>query len=434
VEIPLENARRKTALLMAALAVAAILIFQAAEMWLADYRLNSGKVEELERAAALMPGNGDVWDLLGRFYQWDFLRSDLLRSIVDYQKAVRDNPLSDRYWMDLAGAYEANGDNVLAAAAYEHAKEVYPDSAEVAFQYGNFLLRRQNYAGAFKELRRAVQTDRTLMPLAISRTWRATEDVNQLLDRVLPADTGAYLEAIDFFASTNQAEPALAVWERMLKLGKPIGLKGVFPFLDDLIHEDRAADAKRVWHEALAAAGLPDPRQANDSLIWDGDFQTEFSGGGLGWRWNPTPGTSIDFDPQKGPNGSRAVRLDFSGGQNLTLDSPLEYVPVEPDRAYQFQAQMRTDQITTESGVRFSITDPNHWNALNVLTDNFTGTRPWTAVQAGFTTGPMTHFVVVRLMRDPSRLFENQLGGSAWIADVSLVPAPAAGPDGAAPR
>jgi hypothetical protein len=87
---------------------------------------------------------------------------------------------------------------------------------------------------------------------------------------------------------------------------------------------------------------------------------------------------------------------------------------------------MRTEQITTESGLRFSITDPNHPNALNILTDPFTGSRPWTAVEADLSTGPETHFLLIRLVRDPSRLFDNKLSGTAWIADVSLVASSAA--------
>ncbi|MGD1211518.1 MAG: tetratricopeptide repeat protein [Candidatus Acidiferrales bacterium] len=418
--------RTKKILLAVSFAVAAILVFQASEIWLADHRINSGKPEQMERGAALLPGNADAWDLLGHFYQWDFMHSDMPRAIANYQKAVQRNPLSAHYWMDLASAYEATGDDARAQQAFESAKAVYPTSAEVAFHYGNFLLREQKYPEAYNELRQAVQTDRTLLPLVISRTWRASGDVNQLLDHVLPADVDAYLQALDFFGSVHEAEPALAIWDPLLKLREFVPLSRTFPLLDELIREDRADDARRVWREALGAAGLPHMDPARDSLIWNGDFRTEFSNGGLGWRWDPTPGAAIDFDFQAGPNDSRAVRLDFTGGHNVSLSAPFEFVPVEANRGYRFQAYMRTEQITTESGLRFSITDPNHPNALNVLTDNFTGSRPWTAVEADLSTGPETHFLLVRLVRDPSRLFDNKLSGTAWIADVSLVASSAA--------
>jgi hypothetical protein len=101
----------------------------------------------------------------------------------------------------------------------------------------------------------------------------------------------------------------------------------------------------------------------------------------------------------------------------------MQYVPVEPNRRYHFRATMRTEDITTEMGLRFFISDENHANAVNVLTENLTGSNSWKTVTADFTTGPETHFVAVRLRRYASRLFENRLGGTVWISDVYLLPA-----------
>jgi len=103
------------------------------------------------------------------------------------------------------------------------------------------------------------------------------------------------------------------------------------------------------------------------------------------------------------------------------VSEPDQYVPVEPGRGYHFHALVRTEGITTESGIRFSISDPNHGDAVNVTTENFTGSRAWTPVEADLTTGPQTHFLLIGLLRSPSRLFDNKLNGTAWIADVSLL-------------
>jgi len=428
-EIPLEGLGRRRIVLAVSLVIATALIFQAGRLWLATHWLDSEKVTVMERGAALVPGDGSAWDRLGRSRQWDFMDSDLPGAIADYWKAVQDDPRSAHFWMDLASAYETSGDVARARDAYLHAKSVYPASAEVAFHYGNFLLREQQYPEAYVELQRAVQTDPTLLPLAISRTWRSSEDVNELLTSVLPANVGAYLQALDFFASIRQAQPALAVWQRLLALGKPFPLPRVFPFVDELIREDRADDAGRVWLEALGVGGVPPNEPPKRNLIWNGNFAQDFGNGGLDWRWNPLPGVAIQFDSEAAPNGSRAIRVDFNGGSNLTVDTPSEYVPVEPNRSYRFHGYMRTEGITTESGMRFLVADPNHNGALNVLTDNLTGSHVWTSVDADLITGPATHFLLVRLFREPSRLFENKLEGTVWIADISLIASSAqAGP------
>ena len=216
---------------------------------------------------------------------------------------------------------------------------------------------------------------------------------------------------------------ALSVWRRLISLQKPVALPRTFPFFDGLILDDRSADAKQAWVQALATAGLPHEETLNHSLVWDGGFAHDFSGGGLGWRWNSPIGVAIDFDSAPPSSGVRAVRLDFGGGSNLEITQPMQYVPVEPARAYHFHAYMRTAEITTESGMRFSIVDPNHNETVNALTENFMGSHLWTAIEMDVTTGRETHFLLLRLLRARSRLFENKLGGTVWIADVSLIPA-----------
>ncbi|HTW25112.1 MAG TPA: tetratricopeptide repeat protein [Candidatus Baltobacteraceae bacterium] len=429
-EIPLEGAGQKTGLVIATLAVAALMIFQASRMWLADVRIHSEKIDEMERGTALVPGDAQAWDLLGHFYQYDFMQADLPRALGDYRRAVGNDPQGADYWLDLGSALEATGNVDEARRAFARAQAVYPDSAEVDFYYGNFLLRQEEFPGAYEQLRRAAAADPKLVPVVISRVWRATEDVRPLLDQVLPANAGSYEQALDFFGAAHRGDEAIEVWERMRQLRESIPLPETFPLIDELIHEDRADDARRVWTEALATAGLPNQGPTGGSLIWDGDFKTDFAEGGLGWRWDAPPDASIDFDPQVGPNGSRVVRLDFTGGANVEVGSPLEYVPAEPSTTYHFHASMRTDGITTESGMRFLISDPNHKDAVNVLTDNMTGTQPWTSIGADLTTGAETHFLLVQLVRYPSRLFDNKLGGTAWIGDISLTPG--AAPSGSA--
>jgi hypothetical protein len=130
----------------------------------------------------------------------------------------------------------------------------------------------------------------------------------------------------------------------------------------------------------------------------------------------------MDFDSAPPSRGARSLRIDFGGGANLDLGQPLQYVPIEPGRTYHFNAYIQTEGITTESGMRFSIYDPQHSAAVNVRTENLTGTNPWTPAEADITTSPETHFLIVRLLRTPSRLFDNRLSGSVWLADISLVP------------
>ncbi len=422
-ELSLANARYRRIFFAGCILMAAVVIFQAVELCLADRWINSQQVPVVERGAALIPSDGAGWDNLGHLRQWNLTEPDLPGAIADYDRALHDDPRAAHYWMDLASADEASGNGSGAADAFARAQAVYPDSAEVAFFFGNFLLRQQDNPRAFQELRRAVRGDSSLLPLAISRAWRATGDANEIVDRLLPPEPDPYFQAINYFANIQQCDAALAVWSRLNALRGSLPLSKAFPLIDELIREDRGADARRVWNQAVSIAKVTAGNATNGSLIWNGGFAEDLTGGGLGWRWDPIPGTYLSFDAAPPQSGSRSLRLDFNDGSNINLAEPYEYVPVASSQLYHFHALIRTDEITTESGPRFSIADPNHPGAVDVVTDNFTGTQAWTPVDADFSTGPQTQFVVVRLARPPSRLFDNKLGGTVWIADVLLVPA-----------
>jgi hypothetical protein len=421
-EIPLDGSGRRRFALVSSLAIAALLSFQAGEVWLANQRINSQDLDSIERGASLMPGNGEAWDRVGRFEEYDFANPNPAAAIDAYQRAIKDDPNSSYYWLDLGSAYELAGDDAQAQHAFERARSDYPLSALVAWTYGNFLLRRQAYGQAFAEIQMSVRADPRLLPLAISRLWRSNENVTQLLDRALPPDTNAYLQAIDFFVSIHEMDPGMAVWNRLVALNQPFVLSRSFPFMDELIGENRADDARRVWQQALEVTGAGSAKSADHSAIWNGNFTREFSNGGLGWRWHSLLGAAIDFDFPPTSESGRSVRIDFSGGSNPNLQEPAQVVVVDSGRIYHFHAEMKTEGITTESGVQFSISDPSHASSVNATTDNLTGTHGWTSVDADLKTAPDSHFVNVRLIRSPSRLFDNKLAGTVWIANISLVP------------
>src|ERR1700733_15453073 len=94
-----------------------------------------------ERAVQLEPGNPETWFLLGRYWQYNIEEPDAKQAVAAYRTALALDPHSAQTWLDLAAAYESEGDVAAARDAFQQAKRVYPISAEVAWRYGNFLLR-----------------------------------------------------------------------------------------------------------------------------------------------------------------------------------------------------------------------------------------------------------------------------------------------------
>jgi tetratricopeptide (TPR) repeat protein len=388
--------------------------------WYADHLAESSEPANWLRAAQLEPGNGEYWYKLGFNREWDLNDTDAGQVVTYLRRAVTIDPRSANYWMALAGAYESAGQIQQARDAYHTALQDYPASAEAHWRFGRFLLRQEETKQAYAEIHFALQNDSRLIPLAISRVWPATHDVDALLNDVLPKSVDSQQEALEAFSTDNQIEPALAVWKYMVKSGEPIPIKTVFPLEQILLGAGRADDAREVWRQALVASGQPDEANTGSSLIFNGGFEYDASSGGLDWLLVPSPGVNYDYDTANPHSGKRALHLTFDGEQNPTLQIVSQYVAVQPNTRYHFEGYIRTTGVTTESGLHFFIGFAGT-TLPPIILENFTGDHPWEKQSADFTTAPDEHLLAVQLYRPKSVRFNSNLAGSAWVDDISIV-------------
>jgi tetratricopeptide (TPR) repeat protein len=414
-------ARRRTAAVLA-MAAAVWFCYAGGKHALASHYASSSNPQDWERASRIEPNNAETWYRLGRFRQLDFENADVPLAISYYQRAVKLNPRSPYYKLDLAGAFEMAGKIDEADVNFRAAQAAYPISAEVSWKYGNFLLRQDRLPEAYVEIHRAVIVDPNLIPIAVSRVWHSDPDVHLLLDQVLPDTAEAYSAALAFLAGEQEATPALEVWHRLIAKDPHTDPKLSFKLTDMLVAQERYEEAGAVWRQAIANDSGSSPAYTGNSLVYDGGFEKDISGGGFGWRQSDVEGADFDFDMDTKHSSSRSARLIFDGTKNLSYENLFQYVLVSPATRYRFQGFLRTDRISTESGLRFEIVDPKDQQHLDSVTPNETGTLPWTLEQVDFTTGPKTRMIIIRLVRRLSERLDNKLRGTVWVDDVSLIP------------
>jgi hypothetical protein len=420
--ISLEGARARWLLSVGISLVAGGLAFLAGRVWLAAHWEADWDPDRLVRAANLEPTNADYWDRLGYYETWNFEHRDLRRAVQYDQRATEANPRSDVYWMDLADVYEAIGESAHAREAFEKAQGAHPSSSDVAWRYGNFLLRQKNNSQAFAELRRALVTDPQLTVEAVSECSKISDDLPKTLSEVLPQQTQYYLQALDYFLAQHQSDAALVVWNQLLALKPAPTMADAVPLVTGLIGEQRLEDAQRVWRQALGSTGWPPDEVGAPSVVFNGGFEHDLLNGAFDWREDPVPGAAFGSDRDVVHTGERAVRITFDGSANVDFHHLSEFCLVEPHERYHLSAYLRLEGITTDSGIRFAISDPFHPADLQVLSPDLAGSRPWSLIEADFVTGPQTHLLTIALRRVPSWKFDNKLRGTVWVDDVSLVP------------
>lgn len=419
----LSSSAARAFLVILAFLFAAGLSYSGIRNTLAVHYVDLNTPDGYERAARLEPDDARNWYLLGRYWQYTLEDPDAQRAIRSYQAALSYDPHSADTWLDLATAYESEGDPSAARNAFLQAKRAYSLSPEVSWRYGNFLLRRGELDAAFAQIKHAVEADPKHAAAAVALGTRFEPDLKALLERVLPHTQEAYLIVISSFSQQGQTTQALVVWSSLAALHPHIQLAESYPLLEALIQKRQMTDAQNVWNQAIAFSGTTRPADPPGSLVWDGGFESNIAKGGLTWSYASFfGGVQATLDTRERHSGDRSLRLTFNGLRNVDFNDVCQYIAVQPSTNYQFSAWVRTQDLSTDQGVRFRLQSLGDSTNSAAWTDDLRGTQPWTRIDFAWTSGNDLHQLRLCVSRQPSAKFDSKIHGSAWIDDVALVP------------
>ena len=426
--VSLSSAAARGALVGIALAVAAYLSYFSVRTARATYHTDAQTLYGYERATQLEPGNARNWFLLGRYVQYSFEDADPRRAISSYIKSLEIDPRATSTWLELAAAYESEGNEVAARNAFVNAKRTYPLSAEASWRYGNFLLRQGELEPAFAEIRHSVEADPGRATEAVSRCLRVEPDTNVILDRVLPAKGDIYMTVMGALARDRQTDNALKTWARIVAMHPKIVLSSdVFELVMQLRETGRQREAHQVWVQAVELAGLAQLEGPRNSMVWDGGFESDVTGPAYAWHFAKTSRSAqIGFDAQEKYSGKRSLRLSFDGSSDIAFEDVCQIVPAEAGRAYELSVWMKSKDVTTDQGVRIELRSVIAGGNGAVTTD-IRGTQPWTRFATVWPATKEGQEVQICLRRYPSDQEDNKIRGTVWVDDVALTPIPKSG-------
>lgn len=412
-------------LVVAGVVVAVGVSFFGIRMALAARAADGTTAKDFEKAARLEPRNPEYWYRLGQYQQFSLEDADPVGAMDSLHRAIALNPQYTEAWLDLATAYELEGNADATRDAYQHAERSYPVSAEVAWRYGNYLLRRGDLPHAFEELHRALLADPGRAAAAFSRVYRANPNLDEILAKVLPAQPEVYIAVIAEATSARQLGVALEVWAQLLALQPHLQIRDFAALVNTLLAAGADADARRVWEQGTATLNVPPRLQPRGSVLWDPSFESGISNAPFAWQFQPlAQGVRTSFDTTQKLSGMQSLRISFDGKENPNLDVACTSGIVEPGKHYLFSGWIKTQELTTNQGISFRLRGLGKDDVLPAVSREVHGTTPWTSIEIPWTAGPKTRWVEVCVRRDPSDNPDVRISGNAWIDDVTLVPQP----------
>ncbi len=410
-------------LVIGSLLVALWVSFFGVRAGIAGLAAESESINELRWAVRLEPKNPEFWYRLGHYQQFNLEQPDVMAAVVSYEKAIALNPGYAEAWLDLGAAYELDGNTAAAQNAFLRAKKSYPGSADVAWRYGNFLLREGTLPEAFAQLRLALQADPRRAGAVFSRAYRADPDIDAILNDLLPPIPSVYVDAIAEAVDAQQLAVAETIWMRLIKLHPQLQSWQFSKLVGVLQTRHDYEAARRIWDQGTATMKLPPLVQPQDSVLWDPSFESGLSNTSFAWFFHPlVEGVHAELDTAEKLSGKQSLRLTFDGKHNPGSDLACASGPVIPGTKYLFSGWVKTKNLTGDQGIRFHLKSIGNIQIPAESTRDIRDTTAWTSIEQDWTAGPGVRLVEVCVSREPSTNPDIHISGDAWVDDVTLVP------------
>jgi hypothetical protein len=383
----------------------------------------SVEVSDVQKALALDPGNPVLHSQLSALYGDSLEPSNLYTAVQEARRATALNPNKSDYWLTLASACESVRDNVCADHAVQSALDLSPKVPRVWWEAGNHYLRTDQPEWALPCFHRLLELGPDYATPTFDLTLRAYSDPKMILDKVVGVEKDPRLELAfaDFMSANDEFVAAHQAWTPVASAGSPFPFAAVQPYIERLLAKGQYQDARDVWSNLQGRgviAKTTDSGQGN--LVYNGGFEQPPLDAGFDWRSPAASYVSVDFADPSPYEGARCLRVDFPVGQNDEFQPVYQVVPVVPDQAYTLAAYVRSRDITSDSGPRLRVTDPDCPACLDAVTDTTVGSTDWHNVTLKFAAGPQTQAVRVSVWRPRSRVFPMEISGTFWLDAVSL--------------
>jgi tetratricopeptide (TPR) repeat protein len=380
------------------------------------YQANLSK-ESLLRAIRLSPSNPDPYYRVGLLYQWNIRNIDLKESLKYLKKAIERNPFEQQYYLNLAKVLQRMGEKNASEQALEKAVLVFPTSYQGRWVSGNLLLQQGAIEKALPHFTYILENYPNQSGLVYNILLKAIDDTDFILERVVSKTTISINQCLIYLYEIGDKEAAKKAWDKKVSYGIKSDRIETLRHIEFLVNHGDLHEAFWVWKTRLREEGVPIPSDGN--LMTNGGFEKEkVLGGGFDWKIEKVSGAETSFDHSTVFEGKSSLKIGFNGKENVDFYHVYQFVPLKPNTEYVLRANMKTQAITTKSGLKIEISGvgPAFYKASEPLI----GDNEWRELIVPFRTPAQSQGGQVRVRRNRTDKFDRYISGTVWVDNIQL--------------
>lgn len=337
--------------------------------------------------------------------------------LEDFKRAVRLSPASAYRWADLGEAEFNVRDLKQAEYAFSQALKAGPRSSVILMRAANFYFQIGDAQQVIRNLLAILRDPwaEDYYDTAFLTYSRLGLPVNEILSQGVPQTKTVLSRLLTFWTRVKRRDEAIATWkwaeQRSMADDESTGA-----FFGFLIKAGEQAQAQQLWQDY---ASKREPAYRVSNWIFNPGFESTPQPSPFDWTINERTDVEAVRVQDTTSAGKWALRIRFNGESNTAYHQTYQDMVLPPGR-YQISAMMKSEQVTTDEGLRLHVFDQPAQATMNVWSDTMLGNQDWKRIEKTFEVPAGLKLVRIEIARLNSSMFDNKIGGTTWIDDLRL--------------
>jgi hypothetical protein len=216
--------------------------------------------------------------------------------------------------------------------------------------------------------------------------------------------------------SKQETAASMKVWDALIQSREPFERRRSSDYFTYLIRHKEVDEAVLVWRQAAERFSLNSYLPSSTNLVVNPNFSLDILNSGFDWQHQKQASVDLSLDPRDFHGGRRSLLVTFDGPR-IEDAGIYQYIPVQPNTAYDFSAYYKSEDLQGAGGPHLTITDMYNPKVTYYDSDEMKEPGFWKSVGGEFTTGAECKLLVLHIRRIPPG---SPIRGKLWVDDFHL--------------